>query len=68
MPLTYKARTLTMQFCLDCHRDPAPRLRPEAAVFDTTWQRGRDTPSPAALMAQYGIPNRTLTDCSICHR
>ena len=68
MPLTYKATTLTMQFCLDCHRDPGPQLRPEAAIFDTTWQRTKDTPSPAALMAHYGIPDRDLTDCSICHR
>ena len=68
MPLTYKARSLTMQFCLDCHRDPAPRLRPLSAIYDTTWRRGPDTPTPAALMAQYGIPARRLTDCSICHR
>jgi len=68
MPLTYKAKTLTMQFCLDCHRDPGPQLRPESAIFDTTWKRTKETPSPAALMAHYGIPDRNLTDCSICHR
>jgi hypothetical protein len=28
MALTYRAVPLTMQFCLDCHRDPAPHLRP----------------------------------------
>lgn len=32
MPLTYKAKTLTMQFCLDCHRNPGPNLRPLANV------------------------------------
>src|SRR5512146_714081 len=26
MALTYRAKALTMQFCLDCHRDPAPHL------------------------------------------
>jgi len=26
MPLTYKAKSLTMQFCLDCHRNPPPNL------------------------------------------
>jgi hypothetical protein len=68
MPLTYKARTLTMSFCLGCHRYPGPNLRPRSALYDTTWHRGPDTPSPAELMALYHVPDRTLTDCSLCHR
>ena len=68
MPLTYKAATLTMQFCLDCHRDPGPQLRPESEIYNTDWKRTAETPAPAALLAHYGVPNRTLTDCSICHR
>ncbi len=35
MPLTFKAKSLTMEFRLDCHRDPSPRLRPKNAIFDT---------------------------------
>ncbi|HEX4260119.1 MAG TPA: cytochrome C [Acetobacteraceae bacterium] len=68
MALTYKAKTLTMQFCLNCHRDPGPHLRPKAALYDTEWQRTADTPSPEALMAEYHVPDRNLTDCSLCHR
>jgi hypothetical protein len=68
MPLTEKAVSLTMQFCLDCHRDPGPQLRPENRIFDTGWQRSADTPSPAALLDHYKVPDRNLTDCSICHR
>lgn len=68
MPLSYKAKSLTMQFCLDCHRDPGPQLRPKDAIYDTNWQRTAATPSPAALMAEYHVGGRTLTDCSICHR
>ncbi len=68
MPLTYKAKTLTMQFCLNCHRNPGPNLRPRSAIYDTDWRRTSDTPSPAALMALYHVPDRTLTDCSLCHR
>ena len=68
MPLTWKAKTLTMQFCLDCHRNPAPQLRPKEAIYDTDWHRTKDTPSPEALMKQYHVGGRTLTDCSICHR
>ena len=68
MPLMQKAKTFTMGFCLDCHRNPAPHLRPKDALFDTAWHRTKDTPSSAALMAQYHITARNLTDCSICHR
>ncbi len=35
MPLTYKAAPMTMQFCLNCHRNPGPQLRPESAIYDT---------------------------------
>ena len=68
MALTYKAKPLTMEFCLDCHRNPGPNLRPKSALYDTGWHRTRNTPSPAALLALYHVPDRTLTDCSLCHR
>jgi hypothetical protein len=68
LPLMSKQTSLTMKFCVDCHRDPGPRLRPASHIFDTEWHRTKDTPSPAALMAQYHVPDRNLTDCSICHR
>ena len=68
MPLMYKAASLTMQFCLDCHRNPGPQLRPANAIYDTHWMRGPDTPSPEALLAQYHVGGRNLTECSICHR
>jgi hypothetical protein len=34
MPLTVKAHSLYMKWCLDCHNDPAPNLRPRELVFD----------------------------------
>jgi hypothetical protein len=68
MALMQKDRTLTMGFCLDCHRDPAPNLRPPDAIFDTDWHPTSRTPSPAELMQQYHVGARNLTDCSICHR
>jgi hypothetical protein len=68
MPLTYKAKTLTMGFCLDCHRDPGPQLRPKDQIYNTQWQRSADTSPPATLLAQYHVGDRALTDCSICHR
>jgi hypothetical protein len=35
MALTTKAESLTMQFCLDCHRNPGPNLRPKDQIFNT---------------------------------
>jgi len=69
MPLTEKAASLRMSWCVDCHRDPRPNLRPREAVFDMTWRRGPDTPSGDRLFAQYRIHGAAaLTDCSVCHR
>jgi hypothetical protein len=68
MPLTRKATTLYMSWCLDCHRDPAPHLRPQGAVFDPNWHRTPDTPSGERLMQDYKIHPQTLADCSVCHR
>jgi hypothetical protein len=68
MALTSKAKSLTMGFCLDCHRDPGPRLRPESEIFNTSWQRDAATPSPGDLMRHYHVGGRRLDDCSICHR
>jgi Cytochrome c7 and related cytochrome c len=68
MPLTRKASTLYMSWCLACHRDPAPHLRPLDQVFKPNWQRTPDTPSGEQLMAQYHIHPETLSDCGVCHR
>jgi hypothetical protein len=68
MALTYKAKTLTMEFCLDCHRNPGANLRPKSALYDTHWHPTTKTPSAATLLALYHVPDRNLTDCSLCHR
>jgi hypothetical protein len=68
MALTYKAKALTMQFCIDCHRDPAPHLRPQAQVTNMTWHRDASTPSGHEMLKQYGIRTEALTHCTVCHR
>jgi hypothetical protein len=68
MPLTRKATTLYMSWCLACHRDPAPHLRPRDQVFNPHWKRTPATPSGKTLMAEYHIHPETLSDCSVCHR
>ena len=38
MPLMFQAKELTMQWCLDCHRDPAKNLRPHDQIVNMDWQ------------------------------
>ncbi|MBV9523188.1 MAG: cytochrome c3 family protein [Alphaproteobacteria bacterium] len=68
MPLTWKGESLFMSWCLDCHRDPGPRLRPLDAVFDPLWRRGPETLSGDALVKANHVVTAGLTDCSTCHR
>jgi hypothetical protein len=70
MPLVHRHASLDMQWCLDCHRDPAPHLRPRDEVFDMHWQAPRDRRALGTrLLAAYGVLGaRELTQCSVCHR
>jgi hypothetical protein len=70
MPLVYQEGTLTMQWCLDCHRNPAGYVRPREEVFNMAWQRPADDPGLGArLVKEYQIASvEQLTSCSTCHR
>jgi hypothetical protein len=69
MPLMRQSAPLTMQWCLDCHRNPAPNLRDLAEVFATDWQAPADQDERGKrLMVEYHIHVDNLTDCSVCHR
>src|SRR4051812_48870124 len=64
MAAVYQVRPLTMQWCVDCHRDPAPHLRPRDQITSTSWEA---TPAELAQLAAESQP-RVLTHCSACHR
>jgi hypothetical protein len=70
MPFTRQHPTLLMQWCLDCHRDPAQALRPREHVFDVDYRPPANQADVGlALAKQYNIRSpRELTDCTICHR
>jgi hypothetical protein len=69
MPLVRQTAPLTMSWCLDCHRDPAPHLRPPDKIFDTQWTPAKDQIEQGRrLLAEYHIKTEHLTDCSRCHR
>jgi len=67
MNLTWKANSLLMEWCLNCHRHPERYVRPRERVFDMDWQPQEDQATLGArLVAEYHI--RTLDDCNTCHR
>jgi menaquinone reductase, multiheme cytochrome c subunit len=58
---------LNMGFCLDCHRDPAPHIRPVDQVTNLAWKPDRD---PAAIGGEI-IQAKGINppqNCSGCHR
>jgi NAD-dependent SIR2 family protein deacetylase len=70
MPLMYQQASLQMNWCLDCHRDPARFVRPREEVFNMAWERPADDPGLGArLVQEYKIASvDQLTSCSTCHR
>jgi hypothetical protein len=69
MRLMRQAAPLTMGWCLDCHRDPAPHLRPQDKIFAADWQPPKNQADEGRrLAAEYHIETKHLTDCSVCHR
>lgn len=64
-----QATPLTMSWCVACHRNPAPSLRPLEAVTTQGYVRpsgDRDSVLAAVLMKRYQI--HSLTNCTTCHR
>jgi len=70
MNVVYKAETLHMEWCLQCHRNPAEYIRPRANVFDMGYQPQEDQRALGEqLVSEYKIASAVqLTNCSVCHR
>ena len=70
MQMTYPAQSFRMEFCLNCHRNPAQYLRPAAQIWNMEWTPPDNQAQIGAQLVKDGQiagPNR-LSDCSICHR
>jgi hypothetical protein len=68
------AKPFSMGFCLDCHRDPAAKLRPLDKITDLGWTPSADTKVAAEkqradgqkLLHDWKV--ESLQNCSACHR
>lgn len=70
MPITWRAQTLYMRWCIDCHNHPERYVRRREDVF-----RALYTPPPnqlelgRELVKEYKIKTPVeITDCYTCHR
>jgi Cytochrome c7 and related cytochrome c/Class III cytochrome C family len=83
MPLTWRANTLYMRWCISCHNHPEDNVRPRDQVFSATYQppstnapvffEGVEYHNQAdlgrRLVNEYRIKSaRIITDCYTCHR
>jgi formate-dependent nitrite reductase cytochrome c552 subunit len=75
MEEVYHYQPLSMTFCLDCHRNPAAKVRPQDKITDLDWKWDANNPEEnARLQKLHGeemVRNKnieSLQTCSACHR
>jgi hypothetical protein len=68
MPATWRTASLEMEWCLACHRDPAPHLHPKNEVFSMGTAVPGSAERARLVEAAHLQSTRRLTDCSTCHR
>lgn len=67
MEVVTQAQSLSMSWCLDCHRNPDLSLRPASEVTNMDWSPPRDQLQSAARIKQ-AKRIHPPTDCTGCHR
>ena len=65
MPLMYQQNTLQMEWCLNCHRDPAKNLRPVSQIYNMAWEGpSKEKPVWCGLKGdKAGTPTAESVDC-----
>jgi len=66
MPLMYAQNTLQMEWCLDCHRNPAKYLRPTSQIYNMAWEApSEEHPVWCAVSnARLSVPKTQSVDCA----
>lgn len=77
MPVVYEVQPLSMSWCLDCHRNPAPNLVPKDMVTKLQWvetelkqrtEKGdTNESSPEARRLLENIHTKPPQNCGACH-
>ena len=65
----WKAKPMTMGWCLDCHRNPERFVRPRSEVFNMAYEPpANQRELGTELVEAYHIDTDKLPQCSTCHR
>jgi hypothetical protein len=66
MPLMYAQNTLQMEWCLDCHRNPAKNLRPTSEIYNMAWEKpAEDRPVWCTVGDEMtGVPTAQSVSCT----
>jgi len=67
MEVVSQQEALTMSWCLDCHRQPEPHLRPLDQVTKLDWVPDEDPTVLGRRLREIHAINPS-TDCTTCHR
>lgn len=69
MEVVQQVKSLSMSYCLECHRNPAPRLRPQSEITNLEYSAG--SPEEALEIGRKIVKEKNIhasTNCSTCHR
>lgn len=68
MPLVWQAKSMTMGWCLECHREPEQFIRPLDEIYTFGYTPdGDQLEIGQGLVEEQGIDVDRLDNCSICH-
>jgi len=66
MPIVYQAQSLQMEWCLNCHRNPAKNLRPTSQIYNMAWEEpAPERPVWCAVSGEkIGVPTAQSANCT----
>jgi hypothetical protein len=64
MPLMYQQNTLQMEWCLNCHRNPAVNLRPVSEIYNMSWKGPSETTPVWCSSTVKGGPTSQNVTCT----
>jgi len=68
MDRVWQVQPLSMGWCLECHRNPMPNLRPVVAVTQMNWVPPNGDQAAVGKMVREQLQINPPTDCTGCHR
>ncbi|RAP33918.1 cytochrome C [Candidatus Marinamargulisbacteria bacterium SCGC AG-439-L15] len=66
MEIVHQTQSLSMEWCLDCHRAPEKHLRPKNKITQMDWKAKNQLALGKKLKKLYHVNPKE--DCSTCHR